>query len=31
LLSLALLAADGLLLRAAVRLFARESIVTRWK
>jgi ABC-2 type transport system permease protein len=30
-LSLALLAADGLLLRAAVRLFARESIVTRWK
>ena len=30
-LSLILLAADGLLLRAAVRLFARESIVTRWK
>jgi ABC-2 type transport system permease protein len=31
LLSLALFAADGLLLRAAVRLFARESILTRWK
>jgi ABC-2 type transport system permease protein len=30
-LSLALFAVDGLLLRAAVRLFARESILTRWK
>jgi ABC-2 type transport system permease protein len=31
LLALALFAVDALLLRAAVRLFARESIVTRWK
>jgi ABC-2 type transport system permease protein len=31
LLSLVLLAVDGLLLRVAVRLFARESILTRWK
>ena len=31
LLSLVLFAVDGLLLRAAVRLFARESILTRWK
>lgn len=31
LVSLAFLAADLLLLRAAVRLFGRESIVTRWK
>jgi ABC-2 type transport system permease protein len=31
LLSLGLLAGDGLLLRVAVRLFARESILTRWK
>lgn len=31
LLSLGLFAADGLLLRVAVRLFARESILTRWK
>ena len=31
LLALALFAVDALLLRAAVRLFARESIVTRWR
>jgi ABC-2 type transport system permease protein len=31
LLSFALFAVDGLLLRVAVRLFARESILTRWK
>ncbi len=31
LLSLAFVAADAILLRAAVRLFGRESIVTRWK
>ncbi len=31
LLSLALFVVDALMLRAAVRLFARESILTRWK